>query len=173
MKIKWYKIVVWISVAVVGLFFLFAVWYKFEYAMEPVAPYSVNVQQLDTKLLIATQGSSFKNNLTQSVLDYYKADSLFIKVIDVSMLNEIETEDYKAILVMHTWEYGKPPEAVQSFMDENSNSKNKMVVLTTSGEGSESMKDVDAISGESVLENAPDVEAKIIARLNRILATQN
>ena len=173
MKIKWYKVVVWISIGIVALFFIFAVWYKYKYAMAHVEPYSINAQHLDTKLLIATQGSSFKNTVTQGILDYYEADSLFIRVIDVSGLNEIEPEDYKAILVMHTWEYVKPPEAVQSFMDENFSSKNKMVVLTTSGEGSERMEDIDAISGESILEDVPDVVGKIVGQLNSIIVTEN
>lgn len=173
MKVKWYKVVVWISIGIVALFFVFAVWYKYEYSMDSVVPYSINSSTLQTKLLIATQGSNFKNTVTQGVLDYYKANPVFIEVIDVSTLSDIKPIDYTAILVMHTWEYGKPPEAVQSFMDENSNSKNKMVVLTTSGEGSERMEDVDAISGESILEDAPDVVAEIVGQLNSIIVTKN
>lgn len=173
MKMPWYKIVVWISIGIVALFFIFAVWYKYEYAMDPIAPYSINSSVLDTKLLIATQGSDFKNSLTQGVVDFYKSDSLFIKVIDVSNLNEIVPADYNAILVIHTWEYGKPPEAVQAFMESYPDSKKKMVVMTTSGEGSEKMGDVDALTGESITDDAPLVIEKIVARLTPMLATEN
>lgn len=173
MKTRWYKIVVWISIGIVALFFIFAVWYNYEYSMAAIAPYSKNSSALETKLLIATQGSDFKNTLTQGVVDYYKSDSVFIKVVDVSALNEIISDEYDAILVIHTWEYGKPPEPVQLFIDENSDSKNKIVVMTTSGEGSEKIENTDAISGESILEDAPDFVDNIIARLNPILETEN
>lgn len=173
MKIPWYKIVVWISIGIVALFFILAVWYKYEYSMEPIAQYSVNAQQLNTKLLIATQGSAFKNTITQGIIDYYASDSVFIEVMDVSALNEIVPEKYKAILIMHTWEYGKPPEAVKAFIDNNPNSKSKMVVLTTSGVGSEKMENVDALTGESIIEDAPLIVKKIIARLVPILVTEN
>tara|TARA_R110000868_G_scaffold11281_3_gene55183 strand:+ start:713 stop:1234 length:522 start_codon:yes stop_codon:yes gene_type:complete len=172
MKTKWYKIVGWVLVPVLGLFFVFLVWYKYEYSMAPVAPYSLNAQKMATKLLIATQGSDFKSNLTQGVVDYYKSNSVSIDVIDVSTLSEIAPEDYDAILLIHTWEYGKPPESVQSFMDKNSDFKGKMVVMTTSGEGSEKMKNIDAISGESILKDSPVIVAKIIARLNPLLTTE-
>ena len=102
----------------------------------------------------------------------YKSNSVSIDVIDVSTLSEIAPEDYDAILLIHTWEYGKPPESVQSFMDKNSDFKGKMVVMTTSGEGSEKMKNIDAISGESILKDSPVIVAKIIARLNPLLTTE-
>jgi len=170
---KWYKIVVLILICLLALFFIFAVWYKHQYSMEPVAPYSANASALETKLLIATQGSDFKKIITQGVVDYYKSDSVFIEVIDVSALNEIDSKEYNAILVIHTWEYGEAPNPVQSFLDTHAGQKDKMVVMTTSGEGSEKMEDVDALVGESIIENAPHVVEEIIAQLNPLVRNEN
>ncbi len=43
------------------------------------------------------------------------------------------------------------------------------MVLTTSGEGTYKVKDVDAIAGESILEDAPVFVKEIISRLDSIL----
>ena len=106
-------------------------------------------------------------------MDYYKSDSVFIEVIDVSALNEIDSKEYNAILVIHTWEYGEAPNPVQSFLDTHAGQKDKMVVMTTSGEGSEKMEDVDALVGESIIENAPHVVEEIIAQLNPLVRNEN
>ena len=138
-------------ICLIGLFLLFLFWYKQTYSMEVAEAYQVNSPSLSQKLLIASQGSEFKKAVTTKIIDHYKSDSIFIKVIDVSGLSEIAPWDYNAILLMHTWEISKPPETVQLFIDENAAMKDRLVVLTTSGEGSYKMEDVDAVTGESIL----------------------
>ena len=44
-----------------------------------------------------------------------------------------------------------------------------MVILTTSGEGSYKMDEVDALTGESIVEEAPAYFDKIIDRLKPLL----
>ncbi|MCK5443887.1 MAG: hypothetical protein KAJ23_18540 [Maribacter sp.] len=170
---KWYKIVVWVFVAFIGLFFIFAVWYKYEYSMEMVQPYEINTPDLGSTLLIATQGSIFKDAVTEGIINHYKSDSIFIKVIDVSSLENADTSNFDAMLILHTWEYGKPPEILQSFIDKNSAIKNKIVVLATSGEGSEKMENVDAIAGESLVKDVPFYTDKIIQKLDRLFNSNN
>nr|WP_293168537.1 hypothetical protein [Allomuricauda sp.] len=41
MKVKWYKIVLWILIGALVLFFLLAVWYKNMYVMDAVEPYAM------------------------------------------------------------------------------------------------------------------------------------
>src|SRR5680860_1228716 len=119
------------------------------------------------------QSSEFKDSVVAGIVDHYGSDAIFIKVIDVFALENVDPSDFDAVLIIHTWEIGKPPEPVQSFMDKNTDGRNKIVALTTSGEGSEKMENVDAITGESIIEDAPLVAEKIIARLNPLLATEN
>ncbi|MEW7289978.1 hypothetical protein [Aquimarina sp. 2304DJ70-9] len=158
-----------IIVSVVIILFLWATWYKYEYSMEEAQQFEVNSKELTQKLLIATQGSEFKDTITNSIVNHYKPDSIFIKVIDVSSLTEVQPENYTAIVLIHTWENWKPPYVVRQFVERSLDHKNKMIVMTTSGNGTYMMSEVDAITGESNLEEAPDFVHKIVARLEPIL----
>ena len=144
------KIAVFILVLGI-LFIVFAIWYKYEYSMDIAQEFEVNSPDLNRKLLVATQGSVFKDKVTDGIVNYYQNVSLYIKVIDVTTLTGIDPKNYDAIVVIHTWEYWRPPEDVSSFINRTEAIKDKIVVLTTSGEGSYKMKNVDAITGESKL----------------------
>ena len=63
--------------------------------------------------------------------------------------------------------------AVKSFIERTKSDTHKIVVLTTSGEGSYKMDDVDAITGESIIENVPLFIDKIKQRLNPLLKPAN
>lgn len=153
MKIKWYKVVAWIFIGIVVIFFLLAVWYKYRYSMDSVEPYTINSDTYQKKLLIATQGSVFKDALVRNVINYYKNDSVFIKIIDVADLPEVNHSDYNALLLLHTWEYRKPPKTVEAFITDNQNHIDKIVVVATSGEGSNSIEGVDGLAGESIIKD--------------------
>lgn len=152
-----------------ALFLLVAIWYKHEYSMYKVEAYEVNAPSLDRKLIIATQGSKFKDAITKRIIDHYKQDSIFIKVIDLSSLQKIEPKNYNAIVVMHTWENWKPPVDVQTFIDNTKDFQDRIIVLTTSGKGAFKMENVDAITCESKLENSESYSSKIIKKLTPLL----
>lgn len=137
--------------------------------MDVAEPYKVNATQWDKQLLIATQGSDFKDALTKGLVDYFKSDSIFIQVEDVQVLEVIDPEKYDALVIIHTWENWKPPVVVQSFIERTKKYSQKIVVLTTSGEGSYKMDDVDAITGESILANTEIYVDQIIDRLEPLL----
>ncbi|WP_273565746.1 hypothetical protein [Maribacter halichondriae] len=166
---KGFKKLLWIFLGLITAFFLFLIWYQYRYSMDVIDPFEVNAPNLEIKLLVATQGSAFKDSITNAVVDYYRPNSIYIKVIDVSGLPEIDPADFNAILVIHTWENWKPPTEVKSFIERTKNDSNKIVVLTTSGEGSYKMEDVDAMTGESIIEEVPVFTGKIIERLNPLL----
>jgi len=159
-----------LSITVLGLLFiLFAVWYKYQYSMDTAKSFEVNTSMLDRKLIIATQGSEFKNEITKNIVEFYKPDSIYIKVVDISSLLEIDPQNWNALVIMHTWENWKPPIDVKAFIDRTQAFQNKIVVLTTSGQGSFKMKGIDAITGESKLENTASFTHLIIERLDPLL----
>lgn len=168
MKGKKYRLVAWILTSILGLFIVFAVWYKLTYSMDKVTPYSINSKTLENKLLIATQGSAFKDALVTRITDHYKADSVFIQVVDVSSLPKLDVSDYSAVFILHTWEYDRPPDAVTEFVEKNGNN-NKFVVLSTSGEGGNTIEGVDGIGGESLIDDIPDYSMRIIDKLDALL----
>jgi hypothetical protein len=159
-----------LSITVLGLLFiLFAVWYKYQYSMDTAKSFEVNTSMLDRKLIIATQGSEFKNEITKNIVEFYKPDSIYIKVVDISSLLEIDPQNWNALVIMHTWENWKPPIDVKAFIDRTQAFHNKIVVLTTSGQGSFKMKGIDAITGESKLEKTASYAHLIIERLDPLL----
>jgi hypothetical protein len=155
--------------AMVLLFMGFLLWYQWRYAMKTATPFEVNAPSSAQRLLIATQGSAFKNTVVQGLVYHYKQDSIFMKIIDVADLEKTNPEDFRALVIIHTWENWKPPASVKSFLEKNEAFKNKIVVFTTSGEGNYRMENVDALTGESIIEEAPLVVDKIITKLNPLL----
>ncbi|PWL40385.1 hypothetical protein DKG77_06095 [Flagellimonas aquimarina] len=167
---KWWKKVLFVLLIIIGLLLVLGTWYKNKYAMEMVMERTVNRPELNRSLVIATQGSAFKDSITFGIINHFESDSLFIRIIDVSGLAKVNLDDYDAMVLMHTWENWKPPMAVGSFVDKlKIEQKNKIVVLTTSGEGSSKIEEIDAITGESILENVPAYTEKIISELEQIL----
>ncbi len=162
-----------VIILLLGLFLLFLFWYKQNYSMEVAESYEVNTPALNQKLLIATQGSVFKDAIVEGIINHYKSNSIFVKVVDISVLDSTDASEFDAILLVHTWEYGKPPEKVQSFMDKNQGLKDKLVVLTTSGEGTEKMEGVDAITGESIISDVSLFVDKVVIKLDPLLEVRN
>lgn len=154
---------------VFGLLFFFAVWYQYTYSMDVAEAFEVNTSAQSQQLLIATQGSDFKDEVTKTVVNHFKNDSIGIKVVDISALETIEPSDYNALLLIHTWENWKPPGVIKTFINRAEAHKNKIVVITTSGEGSYKMVDIDAITGESKPENIMPVTKQAISKLEELL----
>lgn len=161
--------ITWFIVTLGALFIIFSIWYKYEYSMDIAEEFEMNSPALKTKVLIATQGSMFKDKITNGIVNHFKNDSIYIKVIDVTSLAGADPIDYNAIVLIHTWENWQPPEDVEVFINSTRDIKDKMVVLTTSGEGSYKMDGVDAITGESKLENTSTYINQIAKRLESIL----
>ncbi len=166
---KLFKKMATILITMLVVFFVFLFWYKQRYSMHTVDPFEINSSRLEQRLLIATQGSEFKNAITKSVTDYFATDSVYIKVIDVSLLEKIDPSDFNAILVMHTWENWKAPDAVITFVNDMGKQRHKLVVLTTSGQGSYKIDGVDAFTGESEMKNIPVFSDSVITRLGVLL----
>lgn len=141
--------------------------------MESTDAFGISDASLDRKLLIATQGSPFKDSITTVVLNRYKDSSVIVKVIDVKALADTDATHFDAILIQHRWEANAPAESVQSFMDKNLGIKNKIIMLTTSWNGLEKMENVDAITGASIVRDVPLIADRIFRRLDGLLKYKN
>ncbi len=137
------------------LIILFAVWYKITYSMEKIRPYEVKKEMAQHKILIATQGSKYKNAIVTGIIDSLNSDPVHIKIMDATDLNEINEKDWDAIIILHTWEMSKPPANVANFLTEYYDPL-KFFVISTSGEGSEKIEGIDAITGASIMEEVPE-----------------
>lgn len=169
MKKKSVKIVAWVLTTILAVFVLFAIWYNLKYSMDPVESYTINSNTFENRLLLATQGSAFKDAVVAQIIDHYKNDSIFIQVVDVSSLEQIKPSDYSAIVILHTWEYDKAPKVVTNFVDSNRSVADKFIVLSTSGEGGNTLNGVDGIGGESIITDVPEYAMHVLTRLDDVL----
>jgi hypothetical protein len=137
--------------------------------MEKIESYEVNKKENQQKILIATQGSDYKNALVKGIIDTLKTVHIYIKVIDVSILKNEYVDNYDAIVIMHTWEMTKPQTDAAQFLKDYYN-PNKIFVISTSGSGEEKIEGIDAITGASRIEEVPKHLKKILKWLdNNIL----
>jgi hypothetical protein len=163
------KIIIALILCIIGIGVILLTWYKYNFSMDEAKAFEINNSNYPTKLLIATQGSQFKDALTNQVIDYFKEDSIYIQVIDISQLSKIKSSTYNATLLIHTWEGWGPPVEITDFIQHQTTNLNKTVVFTTSGNGTNKMDNVDAITGESKIDDIRLFSNKIIVRLKPLL----
>jgi len=157
----------------IGLFLGFMFWYKQANRMGTTASRDSQFPDLEGTLLIAKQDSPFKDSVIAKVLDRYKSVAVSVQVIDVVALKTMDVSGFDAILLVYRWEARNPPEIIASFIHQNLELKNKMVVLTTSWNGLEKMENIDAITGASIVADAPIFSDKLIKKIDHLLKLKN
>lgn len=158
-----------ITFVIVLLLAGFWIWYEYTYDMDTVIPFEVRDPSMKTKVLIASQGSKFKDSLVKSILRHYEEDSIYFKVIDVYTLFTVPINKWDAILVINSWEYGSPPANLKKYIKNYPDRLDKLIILSTVGSSHITLKDVDVISGESIVEKLPDYTTIVVNRLNKIV----
>lgn len=153
---------------VIVLFIGFLFWYKFTYSMEVIEGEIVNDYGSKNKLLIASQGSEYKNAIVNGVIDEFKDKDVYIKVIDVTTIKDVEVDVWDAYLILHTFEIWQPQADAADFLETHYD-KEKMVVLGTSGSGEVKMEGIDGYTGASIMENISNEISIINADLKKIL----
>jgi hypothetical protein len=143
-------------------------WYKQHYSMGITPSFAVTVDNPKHHLLIASQHSDFKNAVLEGVLTQQKNRPINIQVIDVTELLKVKVDDWDAIVILHTWENLKAEANAKLFIEQQAN-LNKLIVLTTSGDGHLKMKGVDAITSASLLDDVAKHVNKINMRINELL----
>ncbi len=163
------RIVKIVIVTILVLFAAFWVWYEYTYSMDTVIPFEINNSKLETKVLIASQGSRFKDSLVQGILRHYQKDTIYFKVIDVYTMFTVNIDKWDALVIINSWEYGSPPRNVKKFIKNHPDQLDKLIILSTVGSSNIALKDVDVISGESILEKTPKYTNIVVERLNKII----
>jgi menaquinone-dependent protoporphyrinogen IX oxidase len=137
--------------------------------MVPAESFSVNDASSARRLLIATQGSAFKNAVVAGIVERLRQRPIFIRVIDVGALSDVDASDWDAVVVLHTIEYGDAPPAAQAFVDRLADT-GKIAVLSTSGRGDFKIKGIDAISSASRMTDVPARVDELVQRIEGVLA---
>jgi len=148
--------------------FGFMTWYEIHFSMGPAREFEVNRRAAGPKVLIATQGSAFKDSIVAGVITHLKPREAYVRVIDVSRLSSVQESDWNAIVIIHTWQMRKPQPEAKRFVDRTQNLQ-KVIVLSTSGAGTFKMDGIDAISSASEMADVPERVAELDARLDALL----
>jgi len=147
--------IVGILVIAFGLFLLVHVQGKAE-------SFEVNTPDAKHKILIATQGSSFKEDLLQSLIEEIQNDSLYVKVIDVGDLGNIQPSSWDGIILIHTVERFNMQKDVAQYLKVTPNLSN-VILITTSGSGEWETDEfeVDVITSASKKIEIPNIISRI------------
>jgi hypothetical protein len=143
-------------------------WYLVQNSMSVARGFEVNDPKARPRVLIATQGSAFKDAVVTGVVDGLGQRGAYVKVIDISSLGGVHEKDWNAIVILHTWQMGQPPVQVKEFVH-GAREPYKLVALATSGRGDFKLDGVDAISSASRMAEVPARVAEVMTRVNSIL----
>lgn len=132
--------------------------YIYKYYPRKIDSFEVNEQNLPNKILIASQGSDFKNALLTNLVESIKNDSTYIKVIHTSDLDRAELEYWRSIIIINTCVADKLQKSVTNFINKVPNEYPLHMVITA-GDGRWMPADlhVDAISTASKLNKIDEI----------------
>jgi hypothetical protein len=162
-------IIIVFAMVVFLLIVLFGI-YLVTHRQGAIKPSEIVNPEANKSILIASQGSKFKNELLDSVTARLKNKPLSVKVIDVTTLHQISEADFLAIVIIHTTEKWKMPTDVMKFLDRAKDLK-KIMLVTTSGAGDWKTKDysVDVITSASARSELRVLPARISAWIDSTL----
>lgn len=163
----WKKILLAVLI-LMGVLIIFLFWYKWRYSMDVAKTFEVNDPAFTQRVLIATQGSDFKNEVVSETVDRLKSKPVYIKVIDVTLLPSIHEDEWSAIVILHTWEYQEAQPDAMNFIT-RATSPDKLVVVSTSGSGNEKIANVDGISSASSSSDVQSITDEIVSRVSKLL----
>ncbi|MFC1504271.1 hypothetical protein ACFL6D_02530 [Spirochaetota bacterium] len=157
-------------IAAIGIWF--GVYYLI-YRQGVIEPFEVNNPNLQTKVLIASQGRDFKRELVKKLTERIGAKNIYIKVIDVTTLSSVKPEEWNAIILINTIQWYALQKDVDIFLT-SAKSVDNIVMLATSGE--EDMKPrkkyrIDTITSASKMDDVDKKLNEILGKLKPILGT--
>ncbi len=163
MKLKGLLALTGILVAIlIGL-----VWYVATHRMMVVPERMLGQDGAPAKVLIATQGSPYKDAVTRSIARDLTGRGVQVHLRDVTTLAEVDPDAWDAIVVMHTWEFWMPQRDAREFRLEHGRSEN-IIYLSTSSSGEERIE-VDAVSSASMLTDTVEVAQALLQRLSPLI----
>jgi len=147
---KWIKILIAIIATPIVLFAVFLLSYVIINQQGVIEPFQVGTDNAENRILIASQGSEFKNNLVDKIIVQLEGNQNYLSIIDVTALGNENDEEWDAILIIHTLQIHEMPEEAITFLSEVEDIS-KVMLVSTSGAGDDRVEgfDVDAISSAS------------------------
>ncbi len=139
---------------------------------EDIQPEELNDASLEKKILLAARNSKFKKAVINKIKESIKNDSIYIKCIGLTQLNDEDITPFNTILIINTtmawnWDY-----KVKKFLKNNPKHDN-VIILTTSGSGEWKPRgrnhQFDAVAAASESDNIEPVAEKIMVKIKEML----
>jgi hypothetical protein len=150
----------------VATFTLFLFWYNDRYRMDPVQELDLPVEDARAEVLLATQGSAYKDAVTDGLATQLRAEQVHVRIIDVGQLPAVDPTNWDAVVVLHTWEMWEPEPHAAAFVARYPDRAN-IIVLSTSGSGDMRLDSVDGISSASAVADVPTDVERLMEALRR------
>ncbi len=150
MKIRRFKIVGIILGCIAGLMLVGFAIYMFRYYPREAESFEIITANPTKNILIASQGTDFKDVLTNTLCDSLGKSSMSIRVIDVKDLVNVNDEDWDRILIINSFII-RLNKIINRFIN-NSSEPGKILIFVTSGGADwqpQSQLKVDAITSAS------------------------
>jgi tetratricopeptide (TPR) repeat protein len=106
--------------------------YVILYYPRKAEPFEINTSNPTQDILIATQGSDFKNALVKTLCDSLRQSSAHVKGVDVGSLAEVNDEDWDRILIICTFMV-RLNRDVNRFVDSASTPERILLFVTSGG----------------------------------------
>ncbi len=122
--------------AILALLGLYGFWYLGMHSMGTGLAYEVNEAETDRMLLLVTQESAYKDTVSTSIVAQLKRLPVHIRVVDLTDPRaQRPAPGTDACILLHTWEFGRPPGPVRRIRDTLLAAGIPLFVVTTSGSG--------------------------------------
>ena len=159
---KWIKILTIIISIPVVLFIILVGTYIVMNWQGVIDPYHVGNPNAPHKVLIASQGSEFKNKLLKDLVQQLESDIVYLSIIDCTSLKKENVTDWDTIVIIHTTKAHQIPNYVKTYLQRFSN-LSKLVLVSTSGGGDEVVTEfeVEAISTASRLADTNKIDTVV------------
>lgn len=132
--------------------------------------FEVGSADMSKKILIASQGSEFKDLMVDTLTSRLKGEDVYISVIDISKLKEINQKDWDAQIIIHTTESWKLPDPVKEYLDRIENPEEVILLITSgSGEWEPEACEVDILTSASKIDDIPGFANVITNKVNSLL----
>lgn len=128
------RIIVLIAGGLILVLLVFFAIYRLIHRQGIIETQEITSPSVKFNVLIASQGSQFKDNLVDSIVNILKERSVNAKIIDVTGLTLINESDWDALIFIHTTEKWQLQPDVKAFLD-RAKDLNKIMLVTTSGDG--------------------------------------
>jgi len=125
------------------------------------------------RILIASEDTDFKNEVTESFIEEFAKDDVYIEIVDISKLPSVKPPEYSAVIVMNSYTWFSMDGDAKDFVEMlTAEDKRKVVFVVTAGTPSIVPDDlgVDAISCASESAERPAISENLHKKLHQILS---